>query len=72
MTNEEKLQLLEEILELPEGELREDILLDDLEEWDSMARLSLIVLMEDEFGKKITRSEVMNYKTIQDILQTMN
>ncbi len=71
MTNAEKIKLLEEMLELSDGELQEDAVLEDLEEWDSMSRLSLIVLMEDEFGKKINRSDVMNYKTVQDILKAM-
>ena len=45
--------------------------LDELEEWDSMTRLSLIVMMEDDYGKKVKRSEVMNYTTVQDIVDSM-
>lgn len=71
MTNKEKMLLLAEMLELSEEDFTADTMLDELEEWDSMARLSLIVLMEDEFNKKVTRSEVMNYKTIQDIMDRM-
>lgn len=71
MTQKEKIVMLEEMLELSEGTLTPDTLLQDLEEWDSMARLSLIVLMEDEFDKKITRSQVMEFQTIGDILETM-
>ena len=47
------------------------MILEDFEEWDSMSRMSLIVLMEDIFGKKVTRKEVMEYKTIGDIMSAM-
>jgi len=46
-------------------------LLKDLEEWDSITRLSFVVMMEDDYGKKVTRTEVMNYKTVSDILDGM-
>ena len=53
MTDREKLALLEDMLELDEGDLTLDKALDDIDEYDSMAKLSLIVLMEDEFGVKL-------------------
>ena len=36
-----------------EGLLSVDMMLSDVEEWDSMSKLALIVMMEDEFGKKL-------------------
>jgi acyl carrier protein len=36
-----------------------------------MARLSLIVLFEDEFEKKISGQDIKKYVTIQDILNAM-
>ncbi len=68
---DDKLKKLEEVFEMQEGTLRPDMRLDELEEWDSMTRLSLIVMMEDDYGKKVKRSEVMNYTTVQDILDSM-
>ncbi len=71
MTDTEKMELLAEVLEVSAKEIKSDMCLSNMEEWDSMARLSLIVLMEDEFNKKIKRSEVMGYRTINDILEAM-
>ena len=71
MNVEEKMTLLEELFEVEPGELSEKMILEDFEEWDSMLRMSLIVLMEDIFGKKVTRKEVMEYKTIGDIMSAM-
>ena len=68
---DDKLKKLEEVFEMQEGKLRPDMRLDELEEWDSMTRLSLIVMMEDDYGKKVKRSEVMNYTTVQDIVDSM-
>lgn len=43
MTEREKLALLEDMLELDEGTLTMDTALTDVDEYDSMAKLSLIV-----------------------------
>lgn len=72
MTNNEKLRLLEEeVFELEEGELEEEVKLEDLEDWDSMAKLSLIVLMDDEFGKKLSGSQIKEFIIVKDILNFM-
>lgn len=72
MKEKEKLELLEDMLEVDEGSLTPDMNLDDIDEFDSMAVLSLIVLFEDEFGKKVTGKEIKGYKTVSDILNNMN
>ncbi|MBQ9472659.1 MAG: acyl carrier protein [Ruminococcus sp.] len=68
MTDKEKIALIEETLDLDEGTLTPDTVLDDVDEYDSMAKLSLIVLFDDEFGKKLTGDEVKSFKTVADIL----
>ena len=68
MTKEEKIALLEDMLEVDEGTLNDETVLNDLEEWDSMAALSLIVLLDEEFEKKITGQEIRKFVTIKDIL----
>ena len=71
MTIEEKLALLEETLETDEGTLSADMDLDDVDEYDSMTKLSIIVMMEDEFGVKLTGDVVRGFRTVQDILDLM-
>ena len=66
-----KIALLEEMMELDEGTLTPETNLADIEEYDSMAKLSLIVLMNDEFEKKLNRNQIKEFKTIQDILNFM-
>lgn len=71
MTDREKLALLEDMLELDEGVLSEEMKMEEIEGWDSMAKLSLIVLMDDEFGKKLSGEQINGFKTIKDILDYM-
>ena len=72
MTEREKLALLEDMLELDEGDLTMDKALEDVDEYDSMAKLSLIVLMEDEFGVKLTSDMIKGFETVGDIVALMN
>ncbi len=72
MTQEEKIALLEDMLELDSGTLKPEIELSSIDEYDSMAKLSLIVLMDDEFGKKLTGEQIREFKTVADILAFMD
>ena len=72
MTEREKLALLEDMLELDEGDLSVDKALEDIDEYDSMAKLSLIVLMEDEFGVKLTGDIIKGFETVGDIVVLMS
>lgn len=72
MTEKEKIALLEDMLELESGTLNSDTELSSIEEYDSMAKLSLIVLMDDEFNKKLTGEHIRMFKTVGDILAFMN
>ena len=71
MTKEEKIALFEDMLELDGGSLAPETELSGIEEYDSMAKLSLIVLCDDEFSKKLTGEQIREFKTVQDILDFM-
>lgn len=71
MTNQEKIAMLEETWELDEGTLAIDTVLTDVEEYDSMAKLSLIVLMDDEFELTLTGDMIKSFETVGDILKLM-
>ena len=71
MSEQEKLALLEETLEMDEGTLKPDMELDDIEEYDSLAKLSIIVMIEDEFDKKLKTADFANFKKVSDILAIM-
>ncbi len=72
MTNEEKIALLEDMLELEAGTLTPETELTSVDEYDSMAKLSLIVLFDEECGKKLTGEKIRTFKTVGDILAAMD
>lgn len=71
MTDAEKMNMLEEIMELDEGTLSADDLLDNYEEWDSLTALSFISLMDEKFHKTFTGAQVRELKTVADALKVM-
>ena len=71
MNKKEKIALLEETFETDTGKLSPDMVLDDLDEYDSLSKLALIVMIEDHFGKKITAKNIRSFVTVQDILDIM-
>lgn len=66
-----KLELIADILEMEEGELKEDMVLDELETWDSVAVLSMISVMNEKFDRYPLADEIKAYKTIRDLMDAM-
>lgn len=72
METTKKLQLLEELFDLESGVLSPEMELSGIDEYDSMSKLSLIVLFDDECGKKLTGEQIRTFKTVGDILAAMD
>ncbi len=71
MSEREKMALLEDLFEVEEGDITLETNLSDIEEYDSMTKLSLIVMMEDEFGVKLDSATIKSFVTVGDILAKM-
>jgi len=71
MNNKEKLVLLEEMLDVEEGTLNEDMNLKDIPEWDSMATISFIALLDEKFGKSVSADDIKALKSVSDVLKIM-
>lgn len=63
---EEKLELLEEIMDY-EDSLGVDMVLSDLEEWDSLSTLALAAKVKELYGENLTNDEIQNFITVKDI-----
>lgn len=72
MENNKKIELLADLFEVEPSEIVETKELENFEPWDSMSKLSLIVLMDDECGKKLTGEQIRAFKTIGDIIAYMD
>lgn len=68
MKESEIIELIAEVLELEIGDINMSTLLADLPEYDSMAKLSVIVLMDEEFEKKLSGEAMEEFKTIGDVV----
>jgi acyl carrier protein len=68
MNNQDILNLIADALELDQNSLKEDQKLEDLSEFDSMSKLSIIVLADDEFQKRLTGEQLREFKTVGDIV----
>ena len=68
MTNEEKIALIEETLDINSGSLSAGTELASVAEYDSMAKLSLIVLCDETFNKKLSGEQIRAFQTVGDIL----
>jgi len=71
MNSNEKIRLIEDAFEIDENTLTEETLLSDIGEYDSMAKLTLIVLCDDEFDKKLTGEQINLFNTVKDVLDFM-
>lgn len=67
MSLKEKLEILAEILEMDEESLKEDMVLEDIEEWDSMSKLYLVTYVKKNMKKRLTVEQIKEFVTIKDI-----
>lgn len=62
MTKEEFVQEFAELIE--NEEVREDTKFRELDEWDSLAALSTISMIDDEFGVTINNKDLRRVETV--------
>ena len=60
-----------DVLDLDEVELTDESRADDIEEWDSLSHIQLIVAIEKEFGIKFTSLEIMKWKNVGEMVDTI-
>lgn len=68
MTRDEIIREIEDVLDVETGSLSEDSVLAEVPEYDSMTKLSLIVMCDDDFSKKLTGEKLSEFLTVKDIL----
>jgi acyl carrier protein len=58
---------IEEVLEKPKGSIHSYDVFRTYDEWDSLALLSLMAMLEDEYGNTIPREVFEKLNTIEDL-----
>lgn len=62
---------LKEILEIEDRELKTTDIFRDFEEWDSLANLSVIAMIDEEYNVVIDNTEFKNLKTIGEVIEAI-
>lgn len=66
---EKIIALMTEIMQVPEGTITEDTVMDDLEEWDSLAHVMLIGELESQLGISIPLDEAVEISSVKELLE---
>lgn len=66
---EKIIDLITEILRVPEGTVTENTRMEDLEEWDSLAQVLIIGELESQLGIVIPLEEAVEMTGVADILE---
>jgi len=69
MTRDDFLLEMDQILGLRAGSIRGDERLEDLENWDSTALISFIVMAQSNSGAPISLQQVVTCSTVGDLLR---
>ena len=72
MTEEEKVESIADVLEMETDEISRETILEECEAWDSIAILSVISIINEEFNRFPHADEIKAYKTVGDLMDVMN
>ena len=68
MEEQKVIERIAEALEISPETISAESVLDELEEYDSMGKLSIIVILDEEYDKTLSGEEMSTFKTINDII----
>ena len=68
MEEQKVIELIAEALEVGPETITAETILSELEEYDSMGKLSIIVIMDEDFDKTLSGEEMASFKTVADIV----
>lgn len=60
-------QLLAESLQVPADRIADDLTMEDVETWDSLRHMELIVAIEQGFGVELSFDEIVTMRSVGEI-----
>ncbi|MCB0332934.1 MAG: acyl carrier protein [Bdellovibrionales bacterium] len=63
--------LLVEVLRIPSDQLADELTMQDVEEWDSLRQMELIVAVEETFQIELSGDDIANMASISGIRKTV-
>lgn len=64
--------ILEDVMDVEDVVLTDDTTADDVEEWDSLSHVRLIVAIEKKYGIKFTNAEIASLTRVKDIIDMID
>ena len=58
-----------DVLKVPAGTITEDTMIEDVEQWDSLAHVMIIGQLEEELGVSIPLEEAIELKGMRELLE---
>jgi len=65
------IEKFKEILEIEDREVKPSDSFKKFEEWDSLSRLSLIAMLDEEYGVQIEEEEFSEINTVQELIDAV-
>mgnify|MGYP001424900247 FL=1 len=65
-------EIFNDILDLEEGQLTPESSPEDIDEWDSMATVNIIVALEEEFKIKFKLDDIQDVKVVNDFINLVD
>ncbi len=63
--------IFEDVFDIEDVELTDATSADDIEEWDSLSHIQLIVAVEKAFKTKFTSLEIMKWKNVGELVDSI-
>ena len=63
------IETFEDILDVKKGTISLKTTSSDIDQWDSVATINIIVALEEEFGIKFKLKDIQTVKTVQDFVE---
>jgi acyl carrier protein len=71
MTNQDLIQLFAEALEIEASSIDTKKAIAKYAEWDSLAWLTIISLLDEQYGIQLTGAEVRSFVTVNDLIENV-
>ena len=66
------LELISDILEVDSGDISMDMEFRSVDDWSSMMGFSIIIMLEQEYGVKVSVSEFLSMKTVGELYERIS
>jgi len=71
MTNLDLIQLLAEALEIEASSIHPEKPVAEYEEWNSLAWLTIMSLLDERYGIRLTGKEIRGFVTVNDVIENV-